>query len=374
MTQVYEKQTWSDGPVGATPPTAERLSHIESGIFAAATRYGLNRQEDTYTATSDDVGRIIEINSPSTVSVVVPHNLTDPVPVGSFIEVVQIGTGQVNIVGETVAVLIRSASALNTGSQYGRGLLYKRGLNDWVWSRLGGAGIVLITDHGMLTGLGDDDHPQYQLRSEEGVAGGYASLDGSALLPLSQLPAHPHGTSDITGLAEFIRDTIGTALVAGANITVTVNDPGDTITIAVSGLTAADISDFSEAVDDRVAALLVAGAGITLTYNDPANTLTIESSGSLVRNIVSVSATYAALTSDSVIIADATGGAFTVTLPSAASTTGQVYDIKRINSGGNKVTVAASGGAMIDGAASVQLTIQYENISMISDGTDWHIL
>lgn len=33
-----------------------------------------------------------------------------------------------------------------------------------------------------------------------------------------------------------------------------------------------------ERVDDRVASLLVAGAGITLTYNDPANTLTIASS------------------------------------------------------------------------------------------------
>ena len=32
--------------------------------------------------------------------------------------------------------------------------------------------------------------------------------------------------------AELIRDTMGTALVAGANVTVTVNDAGDTITIA----------------------------------------------------------------------------------------------------------------------------------------------
>jgi hypothetical protein len=35
----------------------------------------------------------------------------------------------------------------------------------------------------------------------------------------------------------------------------------------------------NERVDDRVNALLVAGANITLTYNDPSNTLTIASSG-----------------------------------------------------------------------------------------------
>jgi hypothetical protein len=36
-------------------------------------------------------------------------------------------------------------------------------------------------------------------------------------------------------MPELIRDTMGTALVAGANITITVNDAGDTITIAASG-------------------------------------------------------------------------------------------------------------------------------------------
>ena len=42
---------------------------------------------------------------------------------------------------------------------------------------------------------------------------------------------------------------------------------------------ASDITDFSEAVDDRVAALLVAGTNITLTYDDPGNTLTIAATG-----------------------------------------------------------------------------------------------
>lgn len=37
-----------------------------------------------------------------------------------------------------------------------------------------------VTDHGALTGLLDDDHPQYQEESEKGAASGYASLDASA--------------------------------------------------------------------------------------------------------------------------------------------------------------------------------------------------
>lgn len=45
-----------------------------------------------------------------------------------------------------------------------------------------------------------------------------------------------------TAAPELIRDTIGSALVAGANITITVNDAGDTITIAAtsSGVVASD--------------------------------------------------------------------------------------------------------------------------------------
>lgn len=42
---------------------------------------------------------------------------------------------------------------------------------------------------------------------------------------------------------------------------------------------AADVTDFSEAVDDRVGSLLVAGTNVSLTYNDPANTLTIAAAG-----------------------------------------------------------------------------------------------
>lgn len=42
-------------------------------------------------------------------------------------------------------------------------------------------------------------------------------------------------TGSIPNLAEFVRDTMGTALVAGANVTITPNDVADTITIASAG-------------------------------------------------------------------------------------------------------------------------------------------
>jgi hypothetical protein len=75
---------------------------------------------------------------------------------------------------------------------------------------------------------------------------------------------------------EMARDAIGTALVAGNNIDITVSDVGNTITVDVEALTSADVTDFNEAVDDRVSALVVAGTNIDVTYNDGSGTLTID--------------------------------------------------------------------------------------------------
>jgi hypothetical protein len=43
------------------------------------------------------------------------------------------------------------------------------------------------------------------------------------------------GKLDTSAAPELIRDTIGTALVAGTNVTLTVNDGSDTITIDATG-------------------------------------------------------------------------------------------------------------------------------------------
>lgn len=71
---------------------------------------------------------------------------------------------------------------------------------------LGGGGGV--SDHGLLLGLSDDDHPQYQLRTEKAVANGYASLDSAGDLPLSQLPNHS-SNHVLGGIDEIIAQALG---------------------------------------------------------------------------------------------------------------------------------------------------------------------
>lgn len=69
------------------------------------------------------------------------------------------------------------------------------------------------------------------------------------------------------------------------------------------------------------------------------------------------------------VLCDASGGAFTVTLPSVAT---DVYTtVKKIDSSTNAVTVASPNTETIDGASSVSLASQYDSVTVTSDGTNY---
>ncbi len=154
-----------------------------------------------------------------------------------------------------------------------------------------------------------------------------ALLQAGNLISLTYNDAGNTLTIAVQSLSETIDDRVGALLAAGANVTLTYNDTGNTLTIAAadgaptdarywvstsdtglsaevnlgalgSGLLKQTVSSgiatpalavagtdyvapgtLNESIDDRVAALLAAGAGITLTYNDAGNSLTIASSG-----------------------------------------------------------------------------------------------
>ena len=71
-----------------------------------------------------------------------------------------------------------------------------------------------------------------------------------------------------------------------------------------------------------------------------------------------------------VVLANATGGAFTVTLPSAVARMGQQPIFIKRTSAANNVTVASAGGT-IDGAATQTLASQYAVQGYVSDGMNW---
>ena len=77
---------------------------------------------------------------------------------------------------------------------------------------------------------------------------------------------------------------------------------------------------------------------------------------------------------DLLVKADATGGAFTVTLYTAVGGTGNRVTVKKTDSSANAVTVDGDGTETIDGSLTAVLTAQYQVITIESDGTNWHVL
>jgi microcystin-dependent protein len=73
-----------------------------------------------------------------------------------------------------------------------------KSFNGTAWVTLGGEGGGGVSDHGDLSGLADDDHTQYQLRTEKGIANGYAGLDVTGTVPLAQLPSTLAQDSEVT--------------------------------------------------------------------------------------------------------------------------------------------------------------------------------
>ena len=90
--------------------------------------------------------------------------------------------------------------------------------------------------------------------------------------------------------------------------------------------------------------------------------------------VVEVSGTYSVLQGGTVILADSTGGAFSVNLPAAADNLDRVIVVKRMNAGANTITIDPNGSETIDGVATHPLTTQYDTIMIISDGSNWSII
>lgn len=92
--------------------------------------------------------------------------------------------------------------------------------------------------------------------------------------------------------------------------------------------------------------------------------------------VVAKVASYPLTASDGTVLMDATAAPVTATLPAAgaAGVSGRVYCIKKTDSTSNKVTIATTGGELIDGATTVVLTINDQTYSIQSDGAGWHII
>jgi len=103
----------------------------------------------------------------------------------------------------------------------------------------------------------------------------------------------------------------------------------------------------------------------------PNSTFHVE--GSVSKPLTTRTAAYTVTSSDYTMLADATAAAFTVSLPTAAGIKGRIYNVSKIDSSINAVTIDANGTETIDGSLAQVLTDQNESITIQSDGSNWFI-
>lgn len=210
--------------------------------------------------------------------------------------------GQATYSGVEESDGIGGANGLPVGGSTGQALVKSSNANYAVeWETIsGGGGGGGVTDHGALTGRGDDDHTQYH-NDARGDVRYYTKSAVDTFLSDKATSSHTHNASDITDLSEAIDDQVASLIVAGSGIIKTYNDAAGTLTIAATGGgggsgadwgditgTLADQTDLqaaldakvstsalSELVDDRVDALITDSGTVVSAYDDGAGTLTL---------------------------------------------------------------------------------------------------
>ncbi|SFW59323.1 beta strand repeat-containing protein [Chitinophaga sancti] len=102
---------------------------------------------------------------------------------------------------------------------------------------------------------------------------------------------------------------------------------------------------------------------------------TLQVNGSVAMTIKTVTAAYTVTGADNTILADATAGAFTITLPApAAGIQGRIYTIKKTGGDIDKAVTIMPGANSIEGGSSYVIYNDWTFITVQTDGTNWYII
>lgn len=129
------------GPLEATTITASGLVTATAAGVAFSdgtqTKQGvpsitsINQQTASYTGVLADRDKLVEINSASATTLTIPTNASVAYPVGTSIDILQTGAGQVTIAGAS-GVTVNATPGLKLRAQWSSATLFKRATDTWV--------------------------------------------------------------------------------------------------------------------------------------------------------------------------------------------------------------------------------------------------
>lgn len=195
----------------------------------------------------------------------------------------------------------------------------------------------------------------------------------SSALTTHEADTSTHGVGEIVGRTET--QTLTNKTISGAsntitNVSLTAGVTG-TLPVANGGTGLATLTANNVMLGNgtsNVQFVAPSTSGNVLTSNG--TTWTSAALGASALAVSTKIANYTLASSDDVILLDASGGAFTLTLHNPATATKKYYTLKKTDSGVNMVTL---GGYNIDGAARKMCT-QNETLIVYPDGTSWQVV
>jgi hypothetical protein len=176
---------------------------------------------------------------------------------------------------------------------------------------------------------------------------------------------------DSLGENVFIDDTVIGAKVSGSDIYISAGAKGISV-LGSSGVTVTGGIEYATVLNSN-------GVEITKDKSLYINSLAIKDTASGVR-VKSITGNYTALWSDTVLLVNATGGNITITLPDSALVAstkdemGKLFYIKKVDASANTVTIDGYSAQTIDGAATYVINTQYDSVTIVSDGSNYHIV
>ncbi len=131
--------TADDTPAALTVDEDRLVGRIAGGNIASLTAAQVqallvpatNAKTADYTLVLGDAGKLVEVSKATAVTLTVPTNATVAFPVGTRVEVLQTGAGQITVAGAG-GVTVNAKLGLKVSAQWGRVVLIKRATDTWV--------------------------------------------------------------------------------------------------------------------------------------------------------------------------------------------------------------------------------------------------
>lgn len=129
--------TFTGTPAAPTAAAATNTTQLATTAFVTtAVSTGqlvtVDAQTTSYTLTIGDYGRAVEVTSASATTVTIPPNSSVAFPVGTIIEIAQLGAGQVTIAAGSGVAMHSAGTLVHTRVQYSSVSIRKQATDTWL--------------------------------------------------------------------------------------------------------------------------------------------------------------------------------------------------------------------------------------------------